>query len=79
MEAPRIWGLGVKLSHASFWVPAMQALSTKPWAFLRLIGLAIYYFRSAIATTSRAKQRLWEEQDMDYGTEVGKGMHQCTG
>ena len=52
----------------------MQALSTKPWAFLRLFGLAIYYFRSAIATTARAKQRLWEEQDMDYGTEVGRGV-----
>eukprot|EP00891_Asterochloris_glomerata_P001750 jgi/Astpho2/1750/Aster-04171 len=48
----------------------LLALSTKPWAFLRLVGLAIYYFRSAIATTARAKQRLWEEQDMDYGTEI---------
>ena len=50
---------------------ALQALSTKPWAFLRLFGLVIYYLKSAMATTARAKQRLWEEQDMDYGTEVG--------
>ena len=66
----RVWE---SVPYASFCVPALQALSTKPWAFLRLVGLAIYYFRSAIATTARAKQRLWEEQDMDYGTEVGKG------
>ncbi len=79
MEAPRIKGLGFIPPHASLCVPAVQALSTKPWAFLRLVGLAIYYFRSAIATTARAKQRLWEEQDMDYGTEVGKEMKLFSG
>ncbi|KAL3134038.1 hypothetical protein ABBQ32_008470 [Trebouxia sp. C0010 RCD-2024] len=48
----------------------LMALSTKPIGFLRLIGLLFYYIKSGFATTARARQRLWQDQHMSFGSEV---------
>lgn len=48
----------------------LQALSSKPIGFLRIVGLLFYYIKSGFATTARARARLWQDQNMSYGSEV---------
>lgn len=49
---------------------SLQALSSKPVGFLRLIGLLGYSIKSRFATTARARARLWQDQHMSFGSEV---------
>ena len=48
----------------------LQALSSKPIGFLRIVGLLFYYIKSGFATTARARARLWQDQHMSFGSEV---------
>ena len=48
----------------------VQALSSKPIGFLRIVGLLFYYIKSGFATTARARTRLWQDQHMSFGSEV---------
>ena len=48
----------------------VQAFTSLPLSFLRLFGLVIYWIKSKLAATPRAKARVWEEQRYQFGTEV---------
>lgn len=48
----------------------LQGLSSKPVGFLRLVGLLFYNIKSQLASTQRARARLWQEQHMSFGSEV---------
>lgn len=48
----------------------LQALSSKPIGFLRLVGLLGYYIKSGFASTARARTRLWQNQQMSFGSDI---------
>ena len=48
----------------------LQALSSKPIGFLRLVGLLGYYIKSGFASTARARARLWQNQQMSFGSDI---------
>ena len=48
----------------------LQALSSKPIGFLRLVGLLAYYIKSGFASTARARARLWQNQQMSFGSDI---------
>jgi hypothetical protein len=45
-----------------------QGLAGKPLAFLRVVGLVIFWLLSKLAATERAKTRLWANQMQMFGT-----------
>lgn len=48
----------------------LQAFTSLPLSFLRLIGLVLYWVRSKFAATPRAKARVWSERRYQYGPQV---------
>ncbi|KAL0039508.1 hypothetical protein WJX77_000232 [Trebouxia sp. C0004] len=48
----------------------LMALSSKPIGFLRLVGLLGYYIKSGFASTARARARLWQNQQMSFGSDI---------
>lgn len=48
-----------------------QAFTSLPLSFLRLFGLVLYWIKSKVAATPRAKARVWSEQRYEFGKEVG--------
>jgi Calcium-dependent channel, 7TM region, putative phosphate len=57
---------------ASFFLTyvTLSALWTSPFSGLRLIGLLLYWIKSKIAATEKARARLWQEQTAKYGADV---------
>ena len=48
----------------------VQAFTSLPLSFLRLFGLVMYWIKSKLAATPRAKARVWSEQQYQFGVEV---------
>lgn len=48
----------------------MQALFVVPFSILRIVPLVIFFIKSKLASTERAKARIWQNQMFSYGTEV---------
>ncbi|KAL6782290.1 hypothetical protein ACKKBG_A06245 [Auxenochlorella protothecoides x Auxenochlorella symbiontica] len=46
----------------------VQALLTQPLGIVRVVSLVIFWVKSKLAATARAKRRLWEDQEFRYGT-----------
>lgn len=65
---------------ASFFLTyvTLSALWTSPFSGLRIIGLLIYWIKSKIAATEKARARLWQEQTAKYGSAVSPLAHPCT-
>jgi hypothetical protein len=59
---------------ASFFLTyvTLSALWTSPFSGLRIIGLLIYWIKSKIAATEKARARLWQEQTAKYGSDVAE-------
>jgi len=57
---------------ASFWLTfyALSALWTVPFSGLNIIGLIIYWIKSKIAATEKARARCWQDQKVSYGANV---------
>ena len=57
---------------ASFFLTYMALLAflTTPVSGLSIIGLAMYWVKGKIASTERARARLWQDQFAQYGSEV---------
>jgi len=49
----------------------VQAFTSLPLSFLRIIGLILYWVKSKLAATPRAKARVWSEQRYHFGSEAG--------
>ncbi len=45
----------------------VQALAAVPVGFLRIVGFVLYWLKSRLAATERAKARLWQRQIQRYG------------
>lgn len=54
---------------------ALSALWTTPFSGLNVIGLVIYWIKSKIAATEKARARLWQEQHAKYGAAVSFHPH----
>jgi len=48
----------------------VQAFTSLPLSFLRIVGLVLYWIKSKLAATPRARARVWSEQQYEYGKEV---------
>jgi hypothetical protein len=48
----------------------LRALLTVPLTILRVVPLALFWVKSRLASTERAKARLWQRQLFSYGTVV---------
>lgn len=45
----------------------LQALLAKPLSLLRLFGLVMFWLRTRLAATERAKAQVWQDQRATYG------------
>ncbi len=68
---------GLCAQTASFFLTymALSALWTTPFSGLNVIGLVIYWIKSKIAATEKARARLWQEQHAKYGAAVSFHPH----
>lgn len=48
----------------------LQALAKTPLSLMRLVSLVIFWIKSKLAGTERAKERCWKNQEMKYGTMI---------
>lgn len=57
---------------ASFFLIYMAVLTflTTPLGGLRVVGMILYYIKTKIAATERARARLWQDQFAQYGADV---------
>jgi hypothetical protein len=51
-------------------IGCVQAFTSLPLSFLRIVGLILYWVKSKLAATPRAKARVWSEQRYEFGQEV---------
>lgn len=74
IKNPDIWPIIQKIANgipqnATFFMTfvMLNGLAGKPIAFLRVVGLIIFWILSKIAATERAKTRLWANQIQMFG------------
>lgn len=68
------------IQTASFWLTfyALSALWTVPFSGLNIIGLIIYWIKSKIAATEKARARCWQDQKVSYGANVSSSIPSTT-
>ncbi len=65
------------LQTASFWLTfySLSALWTVPFSGLGIIGLVIFWIKTKVAATEKARARCWQHQDARYGSDVSARRH----